>query len=102
MTYENDFTPMKDSTPNYTDMISGVLALTDKQLEDLRKHIDLTMTERKRRRKDELFTKFCKAYREFRAEFPNETHYIEVEDGEGDWFEIDILNELDHRVGKGW
>lgn len=99
---DETFIPQEDSTPDYTDMISGVLALTDKQLEDLRQHIDITMTERKHRRKNELFTKFCKAYREFRTEFPDETHYIKVENHYGDCFELDILEEFDHCVGKEW
>lgn len=100
--FADDFTPQKDSTPDYTDMISGVLALTDKQLEDLRKHIDITMTERRHRKRTELFNKFCKAYRDFRADFPNESHYIQVEDGEGDYFELDIMEEFDRFCGKGW
>lgn len=96
------FTPQKDSTPDYTDMISGVLALTDEQLENLRKRINSTLAERSLRRKNELFNKFCKAYRDFRAEFPDETHFVEVKDDDGNYFDVDMMEEFDRFCGKGW
>lgn len=98
MTYENDFTPQKDSTPDYTDMISGVLALTDKQLEDLRKHIELVQTERKSKRRKELKKKFINAFEEYRAEFPYDTCYIEFQDEAGNYINRDLLDLLEDYI----
>lgn len=94
------FTPQKDSTPDYTDMISGVLALTDKQLEDLRKQIELVQTERRSKRRKELKKKFINAFEEYRAEFPCDTCYIEIQDEEGDYIDRDLLDLIEDNIGN--
>lgn len=98
MNENGTFIPQKDSTPDYTDMISGVLALTDKQLEDLRKHIELVQTERKSKRRKELKKKFINAFNEYRAEFPYDTCYIEFQDEDGNYINRDLLDLLEDYI----
>lgn len=93
------FTPQKDSTPDYTDMISGVLALPDKQLEDLRKHIELVQNKRKSEKRKELREKFINAFEEYRAEFPYDTCYIEFQDEDGNYINRDLLDLIEDNIG---
>jgi hypothetical protein len=94
------FTPKEDFIPTLADMINGTAHLTDEQLENMRKHIELLQTERKTKRRKELKKKFINAFEEYRAEFPYDTCYIEIQDEEGDYIDRDLLDLIEDNIGN--
>ncbi len=96
--FADDFTPQEDFIPSLADMINGTRHLTDKELEDVRNHIALVLSERKNKRREELRNTLINTYNKYRAEFPVDSFYVDVEDNNGDIIEVDLLELIDNNI----